>query len=162
MTNQIDPKQLRNVAGAFATGVTIVTALRNDGSVHGMTANSFVSLSLDPPLVAFSVREQGRILQYLEFGKAVGISILSDQQEAISNQFAGYGDDELVIEMESHANGAQTIKHALAWYATSIEDIIPVGDHSMIICRVQDLDRSEHGSPLLYFSGYKTIASAKV
>lgn len=159
MTKQIDPKQLRNVAGAFATGVTVVTVLRDDGSVHGMTANSFVSLSLGPPLVAFSVRVEGKMAKHLEVGKAVGISILSDQQKAVSNQFAGYGDDEAVIDMETRPNGARTIKGSLAWYATIIQDIITVGDHFMIICQVEDLHRAEQGSPLLYFSGYKTISS---
>lgn len=157
MTEQIDSKLLRKVAGAFATGVTVVTTLRDDGTVHGMTANSFVSLSLDPPLVAFSIRTEGQMTKYLQVGKAVGISILSDRQQAISNQFAGYGDDEVVIEMESRMNGAHTIKDCLAWYATIVKDIIPVGDHFMIICEVQYLHRAEEGKPLLYFSGYKTI-----
>ena len=158
MSNPIDSKLLRKVAGAFATGVTIVTVLKDDGSVHGMTANSFVSLSLDPPLVAFSVREEGRMVQYLSVGKAIGISILSDQQEAISNQFAGRPNDKLVIEMERHDNGARTIKACLAWYATTIKNIIPVGDHLMVICQVEELERAEQGSPLLYYSGYRTIA----
>ncbi len=158
MTSPIDAKRLRKVAGTFATGVTIVTVLKNDGSVHGMTANSFVSLSLDSPLVAFSVREEGRMMQYLAIGKAIGISILSDQQEAISNQFAGRPDDQLVIEMENQQNGARTIKDCLAWYATTIQSMIPVGDHVMIICRVEELDRAEQGAPLLYYSGYRTIA----
>ena len=87
MTNTIDGKRLRQVAGAFATGVTVITTENEMGGVQGMTASSFVSVSLDPPLVSFCVKEDGKLLPLLKDNKPVGISILSAQQKEISNQF---------------------------------------------------------------------------
>lgn len=154
----MDSKKLRQVAGAFATGITIVTVQKTDGIVHGMTANSFVSISLDPPLVAFSVKETGSMVPHLAVGKKIGISILSDQQEAVSNQFAGWNDPPIVVSMEQHSLGVQTVKDCLAWYCTEIERIIEAGDHLLILCRVLDLERSEGGQPLLYYAGYQKFA----
>lgn len=153
----MDSKKLRAVAGAFATGITVVTVERADGSVHGMTANSFLSVSLDPPLVAFSIREKGSMMPHIKKGKSVGISILSDQQEMVSNQFAGRNQEAIEIAMTQKPTGSHVIDHSLAWYCTTIKDIIPAGDHFLILCEVIDLDRAEAGSPLLYYSGYQTI-----
>lgn len=158
MNTTIDSKKLRNVAGAFATGITVVTTKKEDGSIHGMTANSFLSVSLNPPLVAFSVKEIGSMVRYLKEGKKVGISILSEQQEIVSNQFAGWNDPPIEIEMDIHNNGIHTIKNCLAWYCTEIKSIIPAGDHYLVLCKVLDLDRSEEKKPLLYYSGYKSVA----
>lgn len=158
MNTTIDSKKLRNVAGAFATGITVVTTEREDGSIHGMTANSFLSVSLNPPLVAFSVKETGSMAKYLKVGKKVGISILADDQEVVSNQFAGWNDPPVAIEMDVHHNGVQTVKNCLAWYCTEIAQIIPAGDHHLVLCSVTDLNRSEKGKPLLYFAGYKSVA----
>ncbi|MEO1518235.1 MAG: flavin reductase family protein [Bacteroidota bacterium] len=159
MENTIDAKKLRTVAGAFATGVTVVTTTREDGSIHGMTANSFLSVSLSPPLVAFSVREQGSLMAHLEVGKAVGISILSEEQEAISNRFAGREMPPMDIPFEQHPNGASTIRGSLAWYSTEVQQLIPAGDHILVLCLVADLDRPAGvSSPLLYYSGYKSLA----
>jgi len=162
MENKIDPKLLRKVAGAFATGVTVVTAQKEDSDIQGMTANSFLSVSLDPPLVAFSVREPGSLMQHLKVGKAIGISILSDQQETISNYFASKNHPPIEIKFEEQANGAFTIDGSLAWYATEITEIIPAGDHFLIMCKVINLHRNEDGSPLLYYSGYQSLSPKKV
>ena len=159
MEKMIDPKKLRKVAGAFATGVTVVTTAREDGSIHGMTANSFLSVSLAPPLVAFSVRNEGSLMKHLALDKPLGISILSDQQEGISNQFAGQNDSAIEVQFEQHSNGISTIKDCMAWYCTKIHQILPAGDHYLILCEVLDLDRLEHANPLLYYSGYQTLAS---
>lgn len=159
MQSTFDNKTLRNVAGAFATGITVVTTTKEDGSIHGMTANSFLSVSLDPPLVAFSVREQGSMMKYLKKGKAVSISILSEEQEPVSNQFAGRNEPSFEVQFEKHQEGVPTIKDSLAWYNTKVKNIIPAGDHFLILCQVTNLHRAENGSPLLYYSGYKSIAS---
>lgn len=162
MENKIDSKLLRKVAGAFATGVTVVTAQKEDGDIQGMTANSFLSVSLDPPLVAFSVREQGSLMQQLQVGKAVGISILSDQQETISNYFASRNHPPIEVQFEEQENGAFTIGGSLAWYATTITEIITAGDHFLILCTVNDLNRSEEGSPLLYYAGYQSLSPKNI
>lgn len=159
MQTTIDNRRLREVAGAFATGITIVTVTKKDGSIYGMTANSFLSVSLEPALVAFSVREQGKMMQYITEGQPIGISILSDEQESISNQFAGQNATPIKIDFDYHDDGVQTIAESLAWYTTTVQNIIPAGDHFIILCEVLDLHRDENRNPLLYYSGYKSLAS---
>ena len=155
---KLDGKQLRQVAGAFPTGVTIVTAEKEDGTIHGMTASSFLSVSLDPALVSFCIKENATLFPLLKVGQTVGISILTATQQQISNQFAGMSKEEVEVPMIKRETGSTIIKEALAWYCTSIHQIIPAGDHYMILCEVNDLGRAERGSPLVYWSGYRTVS----
>ena len=156
---KIEGKKLRQVAGAFPTGVTIITTEKEDGSIHGMTASSFLSISLDPALVAFCVKEHAAIYPLLKVGKTVGISILEASQKHISNQFAGFNQEEVEVPMTQKATGSTIVNKALAWYCTTIQQIIPAGDHSLIFCEIQDLGRSEDGQPLVYWSGYRTTSN---
>lgn len=157
-TSKIDGKKLRKVAGAFPTGVTIITTEKEDGSIHGMTASSFLSVSLEPALVSFCVKETAAIFPLLEVGKIVGISILEASQKHISNQFAGFIEEEIIIPMSKMAAGATVIDGALAYYSTVVHEVIPAGDHFLILCEVKDLNRIEDGNPLVYWSGYRTTS----
>src|SRR5438132_6176378 len=85
---EIDTRTFRATMGRFATGVTVVTT-GQQGSVHGMTANAFLSVSLAPPLVLVSVDNRARIAQHLAAGMRYGINILSEQQEDLSRHFGG-------------------------------------------------------------------------
>lgn len=155
--DKIDSKKLRQVAGAFPTGVTIVTTERSDGSILGMTASSFLSVSLNPALVSICVKSDAIIYPFLSVGKKVGISILSESQQQISNQFAGMNHEDIVVPMISKA-GVSVVENGLAWYSTVIHNIIPVGDHHLILCEIIDLDRAAVGNPLVYWSGYRTVS----
>jgi len=157
-TNKIDGKRLRQVAGAFPTGVTIITTEKLDGSIHGMTASSFLSVSLDPALVSFCVKKDATIFPFLAVGKTVGISILEATQHDISNQFAGNNKEESAVPMSKTPEGATIINKALAWYSTKVYQIIPAGDHFLILCEVKDLGRADDGNPLVYWSGYRTVS----
>ena len=156
---KIDGKKLRQVAGAFPTGVTIITTEKSDGTVHGMTASSFLSVSLDPALVAFCVKENAAIFPLLSIGKTVGISILESNQKHISNQFAGFNKEDIAIPMTQVAAGAIIIDKTLAWYSTEIQQIIPAGDHFLVLCEIIDLERIADGQPLVYWSGYRTTSN---
>jgi len=158
MSEKLDPSKLRKVAGAFATGITVVTAIKPDGSIYGMTANSFLSVSLEPALVMFSVQNTGSLMEYCKVGNTIGISVLAEDQEPISNQFAGFNKEDITVEMEEKDN-ASVVASAMAWYSTKIDSIIKAGDHHLIICAVVACDRDESKSPLLYFNGYKTLDS---
>ena len=153
---KIDSKKLRQVAGAFPTGVTVITTKKEDGNIHGMTASSFLSVSLNPALVSFCIKEDCVLFPLLKEGKRVGISILEAGQKNISNQFAGFNKEDVVIPMTTKIEGVSVIDNALAWYATEVYMIIPTGDHYSIFCKVLDLDRIEEGQPLIYWSGYRT------
>lgn len=158
--NKIERSILRKVAGAFPTGVTIITTDKEDGSVHGMTASSFLSVSLDPALVSFCVKETAAIFPLLSKGKRVGISILGANQKEISNQFAGMNEKDVSISFEKTITGASVVDDSLARYGTCVHDIIPAGDHYIILCQVMDLERAEDGLPLVYWSGYRTTGEA--
>jgi len=155
---KIDGKTLRQVAGAFPTGVTVVTTEKEDGTIHGMTASSFLSVSLDPALVSFCVKEDSSIYPLLAVGKCVGISILAANQKAISNQFAGFNKEELEVPMTKRKTGATIVDKALAWYCTTVTQIIPAGDHFLVLCEIADLGRAADGQPLVYWSGYRTTS----
>jgi len=109
-------------------------------------------------LVAFCVKENAAIFPLLKAGKAIGISILAANQKHISNQFAGFNGDEIEVPMNKKVTGSTHINKALAWYCTAIQQIIPAGDHFLILCEIQDLGRAEDGQPLIYWSGYRTTS----
>lgn len=156
MKVQIDEKLQRNVAGGFATGITIVTTEDENENPVGMTVSSFVCISLDPPLVGFFVKEAAEFMTQLKSGKPIAISILTEDQRNISNQFAGLNEEEIHIDYDVN-KPYHKIANALAWYETKVESIQPAGDHFMIMCDVLDLKRDSEKKPLLYYSGYRSI-----
>ena len=152
----LDAKRLRQVAGCFPTGVTVVSVHTPDGSVHGMTASSFLSVSLTPPLVLFSVMNENQLNSYLEVGANLGISILNENMEGESNHFAKIALlEEAPVFVDR--NEAPVLEEAHAWYATTVEQLIPAGDHVLVLCRVEALDANLADNPLVYYQGYKNI-----
>lgn len=155
----IDPKQLRTVASCFATGVSVVSVINPEGEIHGMTASSFLSVSLDPPLVLFSLMNQNQMADYIKVGDPLGISILTEEMEGVSNHFAKMATldptPEFVLKQ-----AAAVLEEAHAWYATTIEQLIPAGDHTLVLCKVIDLAAAPEKSPLIYYQGYKKIAKS--
>jgi len=152
MKKEITTTDLKKAAGGFATGVSIITSKETDGTIVGMTASSFVSVSFDPPLVSFYVDNNAKLHKQLQVGATFGISILNAEQQKESNHFAGYPDPEHQIIFDE-SEGFPLIQDPLAWYITKAIQIIPTGDHHMALCSVEKLGRNEKKSPLLYFSG---------
>jgi flavin reductase (DIM6/NTAB) family NADH-FMN oxidoreductase RutF len=151
-----DPIKLRKVAGKFATGITVISLEKEDGEIHGMTANSFLSVSLDPPLVLFSLKNNSKIFENIKPKMNVGISILDANMQDYSNHFAGKPMEGKEVKFRTKA-GAVVLEEATTWYTTEVQEIIPAGDHHLIICLVKDLDYAENFEPLLYFNGYKQL-----
>ncbi len=151
-----DKKKLKEVAGSFPTGVTVVSIKKPIGGIHAMTASSFLSLSLNPPMVLFSVKNENEIIKFIEKGKRLGISILSEDMIDESNHFANirlmnetpvfYNEDEVKI-----------LKGSIAWYSVIVSKIYNEGDHRIIICKVKNLDIKSKKNPLLYYRGYSKI-----
>lgn len=156
---KLDTLKLREVAGSFTTGVTVVTVEQSDGSIHGMTANSFLSVSLDPPLVLFSVINETAILEHIQINSKIAITILNENQSQISNKFAGIDVDSAEIKFIS-ADQYHIIDEGIAWYKTRVNQIIEAGDHQLIICEIIELDKSNNNKPLLYFGGYRQLGSS--
>ena len=152
----LDAKRLRQVAGCFPTGVTVVSVHTPDGNVHGMTASAFLSVSLTPPLVLFSVMNENQLNSYLDVGVKLGISILNENMEGVSSHFAKIALlEEAPVFVDR--NEAPVLGEAHAWYSTTVEQLIPAGDHVLVLCRVEALDANLTDNPLVYYQGYKNI-----
>ena len=151
MTNQtFSLRELRNTLGRFATGVTVVTALR-EGKTHGMTANAFVSVSLDPPLVLISLDNRSHMHRILPAARRYGISVLAEDQRALSDHFAGRTVGEVRVRFVSRA-GAALIEGAVAYFVVRLADVHAAGDHTLYIGIVEYFDHRDD-KPLLFYAG---------
>jgi flavin reductase (DIM6/NTAB) family NADH-FMN oxidoreductase RutF len=148
----IDPAHFRHVLGHFPSGVTIVTAAL-EGELAGMTCQSFFSLSLDPPLVAFSPSKTSTSYPKIRQAGAFCINILAHDQEALCLGFSRSGADKwLDVGWRSGATGAPILEGVQAWIDCKLEAEYPAGDHYLTLGRVIDLQVSET-RPLLYYKG---------
>lgn len=145
-----DSREFRNALSRFATGVTVVTT-QIDGGMHGMTANAFTSVSLDPPLVLISVGKQARMHTHLREGGRFGVSVLSEDQLASAWNFAGRPQEGLQPAF-LWRDGVPLVEHALAQFICTVEATYPGGDHTLFLGRVEDLWYRD-GSPLTFYRG---------
>ena len=136
--------------GRFATGVTVVTTV-HEGSIRGMTASAFMSVSLNPPLVLVSVDKRANLHSMLAPGKHYGVSILKADQAEYSQHFAGFGAADLQPEFV-WVDGVPLLKDVLAHLIARVVDAHEAGDHTLFIGEVEHLAWWD-GDPLLYFGG---------
>jgi flavin reductase (DIM6/NTAB) family NADH-FMN oxidoreductase RutF len=146
----IDSREFRNCCGHFATGITVVTTAV-DGQAHGMTANGFMSVSIDPPLIVVSIGERSRMHQLLSQSMRYGVSLLAESGTIYSNHFAGRPDDTLEIPW-IRQNGVPLLADALGHFVARVVDVHEAGDHALFIGEVEYL-HYEGGRPLLYYAG---------
>lgn len=158
----MNPTDFRKICGQFATGVTVLTTTSND-EVHGITVNSFTSVSLDPPLILFCIDKKARFNTPLTAEKSLAINILSEEQQEISNRFANPS-----MTSEERFSGLQFLSD----YANPVfDDNVGVliaqlqqthdgGDHWIYIAKVIE-GQSFAGNPLLYYSGSYSRVNSK-
>jgi flavin reductase (DIM6/NTAB) family NADH-FMN oxidoreductase RutF len=142
-------RELRQVMGRFATGVTVVTTMDRD-TIHGMTANAFLSVSLHPPLVLVSLG-RCRMGEMLPRTKRYGVSILASDQVQFADHFAARGHAKEEPEFVWH-NGLPLLDGALAHLVCRVVDTHPAGDHVLWIGEVEHLHHRD-GEPLLFYTG---------
>src|SRR5580693_2659137 len=153
--------EFRKAMGCFATGVTIIT-LDLEGEVHGMTANAFASVSLDPPLVLVCVEQSARTHAHLHAKKRFGVNVLAENQRVISEYYARpvhvHEDaEEAVARFERTAQGTPILHGALAYLECRLQSAQEAGDHTIFIAEVEDVVVRQ-GEPLLFFRGkYRKI-----
>ena len=145
-----DPLHFRRTCGQFATGVTVVTT-QDDERTHGMTANAFVSVSLDPPLVLISVDNRSHMHRILPTVGRYGVSVLAEHQEALSTHFAGRPMEGLEVNFITR-NGVPVVEGAMAYFIVQVVDAHPAGDHTLYIGRVEHFE-SREDKPLLFCAG---------
>jgi flavin reductase (DIM6/NTAB) family NADH-FMN oxidoreductase RutF len=149
-----DGRELRNALGRFATGVTVITTVSDKQQAVGMTANSFSSVSLDPPLVLWSLKNNSDGYDVFSSPQHFAINILSTEQQAQSNQYAKKGQHELdPADYRLGKYGAPVIRHALVTFECELEATHEGGDHLIIVGRVREMQERPSGEPLLFYCG---------
>ena len=155
--------EFRLALGQFATGVTVVTAERGPGQVHGMTANSFTSVSLDPLLILICVSHVAQLLPLVRRQKRFGVNILKDHQRAISEYFARTEENAeteklLGVRYRWTPTGIPLLEDALAHLACRVVASHAAGDHTIFVAEVESVEVYD-GEPLVYLRGnYRQVA----
>ncbi|MGH0347245.1 flavin reductase [Sinorhizobium meliloti] len=138
-----DPRALREAFGAFPTTVTVITASDPAGRPVGFTANSFTSVSLDPPLLLVCVAKTARDYPAMTAAEHFAINILSEAQKDVSIKFARPANDRFAaVDWARGPNGCPIIAQVAAWFECSMHDVIEAGDHVMMVGRVTAFESS--------------------
>ncbi len=159
MSDLRDTRALRDAFGSFATGVTIVTGVDEDGTPVGFTANSFTSVSLDPPLLLVCPGRTASSLPAIRRTGRFGVSVLSVEQRAIAERFAMRGVNRFSegqwVESES---GLRLLEGACANFDCTLVNDIEAGDHQLLIGRIVSFRSSADRLPLMYLRGRYALA----
>ncbi|MFN3652821.1 MAG: flavin reductase family protein [Armatimonadota bacterium] len=158
----VEPQQFKEMLRHWASGITVVTVRDEDGHVHGMTASSFTSVSLQPPLVLLCINRGSRTHHLLAERRAFGVHLLSEGMEELSNRCAGLRgepahrlDD---LPHQSTPTGAPILEGALAWMDCTLWAQYDGGDHTIYIGEIQ-AGGTREGAPLLWYNrGYRHLA----
>ena len=153
VSSHLDPATFRDALGRFATGVTVIT-VESQGTAHGMTANGFMSVSLDPFLVLVSVAKAARMHRLLESAEGYGVSVLGHDQRDLSLHLSGRPLEGIEVPLD-FVDDVPLLENALVRIATRIVDSHSAGDHTLFIARVLQLDVRD-GQPLIFHSGAYT------
>ncbi len=159
-----DLKDYRSALGSFATGVTIVTTLDSNGNGHGLTVNSFTSVSLEPPLVLWCLGSKSDSFDLFSKCEAYAINILADSQGEMAMRFAGKGDQKLAVgEYTALETGCPVLPDTIAAFDTKVVQRLEAGDHLILIGQTVAY-QSHEGQGLAYFRGQfgSTAALAKL
>jgi len=152
----MDDRQFRNAMGKFATGVTVVLT-EVAGDVHGMTANAFMSVSLNPKLVVISIAEKAQMLEKIKQSKSFSVNILSSDQQELSMIFAGQTKKQQEIVFD-RLEGIPVLPGTVAQITCEVSAEHVEGDHTLFIGRIININLME-SDPLIYFSGkYRFLA----
>lgn len=156
-----DGRKLRNALGKFATGVAVVTTLDRNSDPIGVTVNSFSSVSLDPPLVLWSLTNRSPNLSAFRVAKHFVINILASDQQEVSNQFSRPVEDRFAnVNCKGGVGGVPVLAGTLASFECKNSKSIEGGDHTVFFGEVLSYEEADR-SPLLFFSGkYGTATHA--
>ena len=152
-TTTLNPEDLRQAMRAWSSGVAIVTAT-SQGEQHGMTVSSFTSIALEPPLIIISLQMDSRTHSLVTESNAFAVTILTENQQELSDRFAGRVSDEedrlAGVETETLLTGAPFIKGGLAYLDCRVTQAIPVGTNTLFLAKVVAARGNREGRPLIY------------
>jgi flavin reductase (DIM6/NTAB) family NADH-FMN oxidoreductase RutF len=158
----IDPRAFRQTVGQFVTGVTVI-AMEVDGSIRALTANSFTSLSLNPPLVLFCLGKGTKAGQLIHDVTEFSVNILSQEQQSLSSYFAGAWKGAPPPFSFTRSEGGPRLDGSVAALGCRVDAVHEGGDHWIVVGQVVSIHRSElPRSPLVFFSGrYSSLAGER-
>lgn len=166
MVREISQEEYRRALGRFTTGVTVVTT-RWEDVVHGMTANAFASVSVDPFLVLVCVDRAANMHELLPRTKAFAVTVLAADQQRLSSWFASpgrpAGEDQFagVAWWPAPVTACPVLEGGLAWVDCRLVEAHEGGDHSIFVGEVADLGVRDHDEPLVFYrGGYHTLGPA--
>lgn len=152
-TQTFDPSEFRKALGSFATGVTIITTRGQDGEPLGLTVNSFNSVSLDPPLVLWSLANNSLNLEAFRDTKAWAVHVLAADQDALSGRFASRGEDKFAdVDFEEGIDGVPLLTGCMARFQCRTASQYQGGDHTIFIGEVETYNRWDR-PPLVFHGG---------
>ncbi|NMA91248.1 MAG: flavin reductase family protein [Amphibacillus sp.] len=148
----MDSKLFRKAMGRFATGITVVSTLdQKTEEVKGITVNAFMSISLDPYLIAISIRNQSSMITHLNENDQFGVSVLGEDQEKYSKIFANQIKSDQAVEFDWIDN-TPVLPDALVQLVCEKESEVVAGDHTVYIAKVKKIVTRD-GDPLIYYNG---------
>lgn len=153
----MDAQIFRHTLAQFATGITVVISRLDESTLHGMTVNSFTSVSLTPPLILFCADNQSETLRAVQYAHRFTVSFLAAHQRSLSEQFALLGpQNELMAKtpLSEGIDGIPYLRESLAFLDCKVESIVPAGDHHIILGHVDNLGILAPGDPLLYYASH--------
>lgn len=153
MSPEFDSKDLRRAFGRFATGVTVVTTVLSDGQLIGITANSFASVSLSPPLISWNYRRQARACEAFMRAEHFAVHVLAQDQQHLSPQFAAPVADRFAgVDIESGIGGVPLIPDCAATFECRLWSTVDAGDHVIILGEVKRFTHND-ALPLVFHGG---------
>jgi len=151
---EFDCREFRDTLGSFATGVTVVTALAPNGEWMGLTVSSFNSVSLDPPLILWSLSAASPNLEAFRSATRYAVNVLSADQQEISNRFAARSGDRFAgVPVREGLGGVPLIEGSCAAFECVNETQYPGGDHVIFVGRVERYLQGEAKLPLIFHGG---------
>lgn len=149
-----DSRELRNALGRFATGVCLITTVTQAGQAVGITANSFASVSLEPPLVSWNLQNNSDMYEVFSAPRYFAINILAREQEEHSAQYARKAQHNLHgHHFRLGKYGAPIVRDALVSFECELHATHAAGDHLIVVGRVRDMCQRPTGVPLLFYGG---------
>ena len=144
-------QELRKGFASFATGVTVITCLDESAGHHGITISSFNTVSLEPPLILWSLKKHSRLMPWVELGKKHLIHVLERSQEELAMHFATVKQDQFLrVEHRLTASGLTQIEGCVAYYECETVSVHAGGDHNIIVAKVINLKNHPEKEPLIF------------
>lgn len=160
---ELDPRALRDALGNFATGITVITTCTPDGEWLGLTVNSFNSVSLDPPLVLWSLALTSPSVEIIRHASHYAVNVLTADQLELSQRFASRIPDKFAgVECVTGVAGMPLLADCCAWFECRNEFQYPGGDHVILVGHVERFALQRGKEPLLYHGGqYRWLAPSQ-